>query len=107
LNLIYYDSVGYGPQVGTSHQGHPIYVYTDPRTGIISHVVILPDGRAFYSDAKGRIESAPAEPNKPVGLAVLGGLVGLAAGGGVGAIIGALFGAIAGNIAANTAKRVT
>lgn len=105
--MIYYDFVGYGPQVGTSHQGHPIYVYTDPRTGIASHVVILPDGRAFYSDAKGTIVSAPAEPNRPVGLAVLGGLVGLAAGGGVGAIIGALFGAIAGNIAANSAKRVT
>jgi hypothetical protein len=107
LNLIYYDSVGYGPQVGTSHEGHAIYLYTDPRTGITSHVVILPDGRAFYSDARGRIVSAPAEPNRPVGLAVLGGLVGLAAAGGVGAIVGALFGAIAGNIAGNTTKRVT
>lgn len=91
--------VGYGPQVGTSHEGHAIYLYTDPITGIKSHVVILPDGRAFYSDSRGRIQSTPPEPNKQVGLALLGGLVGLAAGGGAGAIIGAFLGAIAANIA--------
>lgn len=87
-----------------SNEGHPIYLYTDPRTGLTNYVVILPDGRAFYSDARGRIESTPPEPNKQVGLALLGGLAGLAAGGGVGGIIGAFLGAIAANIAK---KRVT
>jgi hypothetical protein len=90
--------VGYGPQIGTSHEGHPVYLYTDARTGLTSYVVILPDGRAFYSDVKGRIVSTPSEPNKQVGLAILFGVAGLAMGGGAGAIVGALVGAIAGNL---------
>jgi hypothetical protein len=90
--------MGYGPQVGTSREGYPIYLYTDPRTNLRNYVVVLPDGRAFYSDAHGKIGAAPAEANKQVVLAFLGGIVGLAFGAGPGAILGALLGATVGNL---------
>jgi hypothetical protein len=87
--------MGYGRQVGTSREGYPVYLYTDVRTNLTRPVVVLPDGRAFYSDAQGRIITTPSEPDKQVGLALIGGLLGLAFGGG-GAILGALIGAAAG-----------
>lgn len=87
--------MGYGPQIGTSREGYPVYLYTDARTNVTRPVVVLPDGRAFYSDAGGRIGSTPAEPDKQVGLALIGGLIGLAFGGGF-AVLGALIGAAAG-----------
>lgn len=90
--------MGYGPQVGTSREGYPVYLYTDTRTNLTNYVVVLPDGRAFYSDAHGKIVATPVEANKQVGLAVIGGLIGLAVGSGPGAILGALLGAAAGNI---------
>jgi hypothetical protein len=90
--------MGYGPQVGTSREGYPVYLYTDTRTNLTNYVVVLPDGRAFYSDAHGNIVATPVEANKQVGLAVIGGLIGLAVGSGPGAILGALLGAAAGNI---------
>lgn len=89
--------MGYSPQVGTSRQGYPIYLYTDERTNLTHYVVVLPDGRAFYSDAEGRFVTTPAEPDKQIGLALIGGLLGLAFGGG-GAILGALIGATAGGL---------
>ncbi len=89
--------MGYGSQVGTSRQGHPIYLYTDERTRLTSYVVVLPDGRAFYSDAQGNLSAAPVEPDRQIGLALIGGLIGLAFGGG-GAILGALIGAVAGGL---------
>ena len=89
--------MGYGPRVGTSRQGYPIYLYTDEQTKLASYVVVLPDGRAFYSDAQGNLSAAPVEPDKQIGLALLGGLIGFAFGGG-GAVLGALIGAVAGGL---------
>jgi hypothetical protein len=90
--------MGYGPQIGTSREGYPVYLYTDTRTNLTNYVVVLPDGRAFYSDARGNIVAKPVEANKQVALALVGGLVGLAVASGPGAILGALLGAAAGNI---------
>jgi hypothetical protein len=89
--------MGYGPQIGTSHQGYPIYLYTDELTNLTSYVVVLPDGRAFHSDAQGRLAATPSEPDKQIGLALIGGLIGFAFGG-AGAILGALIGAAAGGL---------
>jgi hypothetical protein len=89
---------GYGPQVGTSPQGYPIYLYTDEQAKVCYHVVVLPDGRAFPSDDFGNIVAAPVEANKQVGLALAGVAVGFLAGGPAGAIIGAIVGAVAGAI---------
>jgi len=89
--------MGYGRQVGTSREGYPIYLYIDPSTNLTRHVVVLPDGRAFYSDPQGRITTTPNAADKQVGFAIIGGLLGLAFGG-AGAILGALIGAAAGNL---------
>lgn len=94
MNVI---QTGYGPQVGTSPEGFPVYLYADPQSKITAYVVVLPDGRAFYSDMHGRIVAPPADANKQVGLALVGGIAGFLAGGPAGAIVGALVGAIAGN----------
>jgi hypothetical protein len=88
---------GYGPQVGRSQEGYPVYLYTDPQTRLRRYVVILPDGRALYSDAQGRIGPRQSEAQKQTALALLGGLIGLGAGGPVGALIGAIAGAIVGS----------
>jgi len=92
-----YLKMGYGPQVGNSHEGYPVYLYTDPQSQMTTYVVVLPDGRAFYSDAHGRIVATPVESDKQVAGAALGGLAGLAVFGPVGGIIGAILGAIVGN----------
>jgi hypothetical protein len=88
---------GYGPPVGRSPEDYPVYIYTDPQSQLSTYVVVLPDGRAFYSDQHGKIVANPIESDRQVGLAVLGGIVGFLLGfGPVGAITGALVGAIAG-----------
>lgn len=90
--------IGYGPRVGQSQEGFPVYLYTDPRSNLNTYVVVLPDGRAFYSDRFGRIVSTPTQADPQVGLALLGGIIGLAVGGGpLGAIIGGIIGAAVGN----------
>lgn len=89
--------LGYGPQVGHSPEGYPIYLYTDPRSGLTTYVVVLPDGRAFYSDVHGGFHVNPTESNAPVAGAIVLGTAGFLLGGPAGAIIGAIFGAIAGN----------
>ena len=86
---------GYGPQVGTSVQGNPIYLYTDPRSKLTSYVIVLPDGRAFHSDQHGNISATPVEANNAsVALALIGGIVGLLLGGPGVALIGAALGAV-------------
>jgi hypothetical protein len=94
MNII---QVGYGPPVGNTAEGHPIYLYTDPHSKLTAYVVILPDGRAFYSDRYGRITAKPEEANKAVALALVGGALGLVFGPG-GALIGAAIGAFLGNL---------
>jgi hypothetical protein len=89
--------MGYGPQVAISHEGYPVYLYTDPHSQMTTYVVVLPDGRAFYSDAHGRIVATPVESDKQVAGAALAGLAGLALFGPVGGIVGAIVGAIVGN----------
>jgi hypothetical protein len=89
--------IGYGPLVGHSPEGYPVYLYTDPQTRLTCRVVVLPDGRAFYSDMNGRIVAKPVEANTQVGLALVGSIFGLILGGAGGAIIGALAGAVMGN----------
>ncbi len=96
--------MGYGPQVGTSREGYPVYLYSDPRTGITRFVVVLPDGRAFYSDQYGRI-SPPSATKKPLGEYSWGGLLAGLAFGPAGAILGAIAGALLGNEAAKAEKR--
>ena len=92
--------VGYGPQVGHSPEGFPVYLYTDPSSKLTTYVVVLPDGRAFYSDRNGRIVSKPTEVNPQVALALVGGIIGFAVGGGpLGAIVGGIIGAAVGNVA--------
>jgi hypothetical protein len=83
---------GYGPLVGHSPQGFPIYLYTDPQSKLTCYVVVLPDNRAYYCDPQGRIVSKPVNANQDVALAVLGGLLGAALGGPGGAALGALGG---------------
>ncbi len=87
--------VGYGPQIGRSPEGFPVYQYTDPQSKLTTFVVVLPDGRAFYSDERGKIVSTPVflptGVDSQVGLALLGGIIGLALGGGpLGAIVGGI-----------------
>jgi hypothetical protein len=67
--------MGYGRQIGISREGYPIYLFTDVRTNVSRPVVVLPDGRALYSDENGRIITTPAEPDRQVGLALVGGLI--------------------------------
>jgi hypothetical protein len=52
--------MGYGPQLANSHEGYPVYLYTDPHSQMTTYAVVLPDGRAFYSDAHRRIVATPA-----------------------------------------------
>jgi hypothetical protein len=92
--------VGYGPQVGISPQGFPVYLYTDPNSKLRTYIVVLPDGRAFYSNSAGKIVDTPVESDRPTAFALLGGLLGFAFGGPGGAIFGSVVGAIVGNGAA-------
>jgi hypothetical protein len=92
-------SNGYGPQLGLSAEGYPVYAYADPHSTAMSYVVVLPDGTAFYSDAAGRIANpAHTEADAEVAGAILAGAVGALAGGPVTAIAAAIAGAIAGKI---------
>src|SRR2546430_1475730 len=82
---------GYGHQVGTSSEGFPVYLYTDPNSKLRTYVVLLPDGRAFYSDRRGRIVSDIKDASPAVeALALVGGIVGLLIGGAPGAILGGI-----------------
>ena len=95
------NNTAYGPQVTQSPEGFPVCLYTDPHSKLNRYVVILPDGRAFYSDEHGRIVSTPAESNPEVALAVVGGIIGLLTGLGPGAaLLGGLAGALLGKQAA-------
>jgi hypothetical protein len=85
---------GYGQMVGQSPEGYPIYLYTDPQTRLTSYVVLLPDGRAYYSDQHGRIVSKPVQVGQQVALTMVGGAAGFLIGGPPGAVIGALAGLI-------------
>jgi hypothetical protein len=94
--FVYSDQVGYGPIVGQSPEGNPIYLYTDPHSRLISYVVVFPDGRTFYSDAQGRIPRS--EVDAEVAGAIVTGTLGALAGGPIGGIVGAIAGAIAGKL---------
>ena len=92
---------GFSQQIGVNAAGFPIYVYFDRQTNTYHYVVMLPNGRAIYTNERGEpVAATPAKPILP--LAVLGGSVGFLAGGPVGVLIGALLGALAGeNIGGN------
>lgn len=96
--VVYVRANGYGPKIGQTPEGHPIYPYTDPSSKIVSYVVVLPDGRAFYSDAYGNIAPPRGEGDAEVAGAIVTGTLGALAGGPVGAIVGAIAGAIAGKL---------
>jgi hypothetical protein len=87
---------GYGPMIGQTPEGYPIYSYTDPRSNVVSFVVVLPDGRAFYSDAYGNIAAPGGQLEAEVAGAIVTGTLGGLAGGPVGAMVGAVAGAIMG-----------
>jgi hypothetical protein len=89
---------GYGPKVGQSREGYPIFLYTDPETKLASYVVVLPDGRAFSSDSGGRLLTTYGnKANFEAATAILLGTGGLLLGGPIGGIVGALAGAIVGS----------
>jgi hypothetical protein len=68
---------GYGPQVGQSPEGYPIYLYTDPRSRALSYVVVQPGGRTSYSDAQGKPVGRPyREVDAEVSGAMIAGAVG-------------------------------
>jgi hypothetical protein len=93
---------GYGASpIGQSPEGFPVYLYTDPNSKLRTYVVVLPDKRAFYCDRRGRIVSEPKDASPQVeALAVLGGAIGFALGGGApGAILGGLIGVALGQAA--------
>jgi hypothetical protein len=93
------DQNGFGPQVGQSPEGCPIFLYTDPRSKVMSYVVVQPNGRTFYSDAHGRVIGRPySAVDAEVAAAMVGGTVGALAAGPVGAMVGAIAGAIAGKV---------
>ncbi len=83
-----------GP-LGSNAQGWPIYLHRDLHSSEWRHVVVLPDGRVFYSDAAGHIGHVAARENNTVLGATIFGLGGLALGGPVGGIVGAIIGAVA------------
>jgi hypothetical protein len=89
---------GYCPQVGQSREGHPIFLYTDPQTKLVGYVVILPNGRAFSSDAEGHLLTTYGnQANVEAVTAIVLGTGGLLLGGAIGGIVGALAGAIVGS----------
>ena len=87
---------GYIDQVGENSQGYPIYLYHDPRSGSVRYVVVLPDGKAVYSDPAGNITSATGQSSNAATGAMLFGLGGLALAGPLGGIVGAIAGAVVG-----------
>jgi hypothetical protein len=91
-------SGGYSSSVGRSREGYPIYLYTDPHTKRASYVVVLPDGRAFYSDSEGQIITTSSnQGNAEAASALVLGAGGWLIGGPIGGILGAIAGAIVGN----------
>ena|ERR1700730_7246240 len=89
---------GYGPQVGQSREGYPIFLYTDPHTKLVSYVVVLPGGKAFSSDSEGRILTTYGnQANIEAASALVLGTLGLLFGGAIGGIVGASAGAIVGS----------
>jgi hypothetical protein len=97
MAYVYTGPGGYGPPIGQSREGYPIYLYTDPQTRTVSYVVVLPDGRAYYSDFSGRIGAVSREGNAEVAGALVLGTSALLLGGPVAGILGAIAGAIAAN----------
>ena len=85
---------GYREQVGQSPEGYPVYLYEDILSGTRRYVVVLPNGRAAFSDSKGRVVYPV---NTRFTGAMLGGLGGLFVGGPIGGIVGAVLGAVVGN----------
>jgi hypothetical protein len=85
----------FGPIVGHSAEGFPVYLYTDPRSKLTSYVVMFPDGRSFYSNEGGQILGPPSSGgiDSEVTGAIVTGTLGALAGGPVGGIIGAIAGA--------------
>jgi hypothetical protein len=89
---------GYGPKVGQSREGYPIFLYTDPQTKLVSYVVVLPNGRVFSSDAEGNILTTYGnQANVEAVTAIVLGTGGFLLGGPIGGIVGALAGAIVGS----------
>jgi hypothetical protein len=89
---------GYGPRVGHSREGYPVYLYTDPHTKMVNYVVVLPDGRVFHSDSEGRILTTfGSQANSEAVSAIVLGTGGLLLGGPIGGIVGAIAGAIVAN----------
>ena len=89
---------GYGPRVGESREGYPIFLYTDPHTKLVSYVVVLPGERVFPSDSEGRILTSYGTPaSVSAATAIILGTGGLFLGGPIGGIVGALAGAIVGS----------
>lgn len=98
-------STGYGPQVGKSPEGFPVYIYTDPTTKLRTYVVVLPDSRAFYCDEHGRLVSTPKDASPVIEvLALAGGVLGFLAGSAPGAILGGILGAAVGKALKNRAQ---
>jgi hypothetical protein len=90
-------NTGYGPPIGKSPEGFPVYLYTDPASKLRTYVVVLPDGRAFYSDMHGQIVCSPVDASQQAEvLAIAGGLLGFLLGGGPGALLGGAIGAVLG-----------
>jgi outer membrane lipoprotein SlyB len=86
--------------IGKSSEGFPVYLYTDPQSKLRTYVVVLPDGRTFYSDRQGKIVSTPQDASPAVeALAILGGVIGAALGGPGGALLGGAIGVVLGQIA--------
>ncbi len=79
---------GYRGKVGDSEDGYPIYLYED-RSGVLRHVVVLPDDRVVYSDASGKI-GYPVD--SAFVSATLAGVAGVLLGGPIVGIVSALAG---------------
>ncbi len=83
--------------VGKSRDGYPVYLYRDPYKNALRYVVVLADGRAFYSDSEGNIASPFSHSDDRFAGAVVAGALGALLGGPLWGVIGAIGGAIAGN----------
>ena len=88
---------GYKDLVGHNSRGHPIYLYQEPRSGMLRYIVVLPNGRAVYSDPAGNIGYPADESANRMTGAMLGGLGAFALAGPVAALAGAVAGAILGD----------
>jgi hypothetical protein len=89
---------GYGPKVGQSREGYPIFLYTDPHTKLASYVVVHPGNRVFPCDSEGRVLATyGSQANVEAATAIVLGTGGLFLGGPIGGIVGALAGALVGS----------